>query len=69
MVRLISQKQQLLQPHWEAVCSIMKYLKGASGRYLIFKPNKQLDDIGLQIPIWAGDYMDGRSISGYCTIL
>ena len=51
--------------HWEAVCRILRYLKGSPGKGLVLKPTNNLDIIGYSDANWAGDNLDRRSVSGF----
>ena len=55
--------------HWDAVLRIIKYLKGASGKGLIFKNYGHLNTTGFSYPDWAGCPTSRRSTSGYCVFL
>ena len=55
------------QPHWEAVCRILRYLKNAPGKGLMYRPSDSLDMKGFSDADWAGNHDDRRSTSGYCT--
>ncbi|GAV74982.1 hypothetical protein CFOL_v3_18462 [Cephalotus follicularis] len=54
--------------HWQAVLHIVRYLKGAPGRGLIFHPDC-LEVTGYSDADWAGCPADRRSTSGYCIFL
>ncbi|GAV63858.1 hypothetical protein CFOL_v3_07376 [Cephalotus follicularis] len=49
--------------HWQAVLNIVRYLKGAPDRELIFQVT------GYSDADWAGCPVDRRSTSGYCVFL
>ena len=55
--------------HWDAVLRIVRYLKGAPGRGLLYKPRGKLEVVGYTDADWAGSVNDKRSITGYCTFL
>lgn len=57
------------QPHFEAVCRILRYLKCAPGRGLLYRPSSTLSVIGFSDVDWAGSRSDRRSTSGYCTFV
>ena len=57
------------QPHFEAVCRILRYLKGAPGRGLLYRPSTSLSVTGYSDADWAGSRSDRRSTSGYCTFV
>ncbi|KAM0012264.1 putative RNA-directed DNA polymerase [Helianthus debilis subsp. tardiflorus] len=55
--------------HMEAVCRIMRYLKGTIGHGVLFKSNGHLKIQGYTDADWAGDKGDRRSTSGYFTLV
>ncbi|XP_039158784.1 uncharacterized protein LOC120288727 [Eucalyptus grandis] len=55
--------------HWDAVLRIIKYLKGAPGKGLIFKNCGHLNTTGFSDADWAGCSTSRRSTSGYCVFL
>ncbi|GAV62043.1 hypothetical protein CFOL_v3_05567 [Cephalotus follicularis] len=66
--------------HWQAVLHIVRYLKGALGRGLIFRDRGHLHIVGYSDPDclevtgysyanWAGCPVDRRSTSRYCVFL
>lgn len=55
--------------HMEAVLRIIRYLKGTSGHGVLFKPNGNLEIKAYTDADWAGDKGDGRSTSGYFTLV
>ncbi|GAV77058.1 hypothetical protein CFOL_v3_20530 [Cephalotus follicularis] len=55
--------------HWQAVLHIVRYVKGAPGRGLIFRDRGHLHIAGYSDPDWAGCPVDRRSTSGYCVFL
>lgn len=57
------------QPHFEAVCCILRYLKGTSGRDLLYKLSHTLSVTGFSNADWAGCCFDKWSTSGYCTFV
>jgi hypothetical protein len=57
------------QPHYEAIYRILRYLKGAPGRGLLYKPSASLSVIGFSDADRTGSRSDQRSTSGYCTFV
>ncbi|PRQ27705.1 putative linoleate 9S-lipoxygenase [Rosa chinensis] len=57
------------QTHMEAVVRILRYLKSAPGRGLVFSKHRHLDVLGYTDADWAGCITDRRSTSGYFTFL
>ncbi|XP_076946784.1 secreted RxLR effector protein 161-like [Bidens hawaiensis] len=55
--------------HMEAVMRIIRYLKGTVGHGVLFRPNKHLKVQLYTYADWAGDKDDGRSTSGYFTLV
>ena len=55
--------------HWEAVCRILRYLKGSPGKCLVLKPANNLDIVGYSDASWIGDNLDRRSVSGICVFV
>ena len=53
----------------EAIFRILKYLKSAPGKGLIFSKHKHLDVSGYTDSDWAGNITDRRSTSGYFTFV
>ena len=57
------------QPHYEAIYRILRYLKSAPRRGLLYKPSASLFVVGFSDADWAGSCSDRRSTSGYCTFV
>ena len=57
------------QPHFEAVCHILRYLKSAPGRGLLYRPSTSLFVTGFGYADWAGCRFDRCSTSGYCMLV
>lgn len=61
------------EEHMKAVYRILKYLKMAPGKGLLFSKNhsvtKELEVVGYTDANWAGDKTDSRSTSGYFTFI
>ena len=55
--------------HMEAVMRIIKYLKGAPGRGIVFRKNQHLEVIGYSDADWAGCVVDRKSTAGYFTFV
>ncbi|XP_043714978.1 uncharacterized mitochondrial protein AtMg00810-like [Telopea speciosissima] len=55
------------KPHWEVACRILRYLKGAPGKGLIYKSHQRVDLVGFSDADWAGFVGDRRFTTGYCT--
>ncbi|XP_077221768.1 uncharacterized protein LOC143855510 [Tasmannia lanceolata] len=55
--------------HWAAVIQILKYLKGAPGKGLMFKRHGHMKVEGFSDTDWAGSPTDRRSTTGYCTFV
>ncbi|KAK9062929.1 hypothetical protein SSX86_003558 [Deinandra increscens subsp. villosa] len=52
--------------HWEAVCHILKYLKGAPGRGILYQNNGHHTVEGFTDADYNGDPTSRRSTTGYC---
>lgn len=57
------------QPHFDAMCRILRYLKGAPGQGLLYKSSSSLTVTGFSDANWAGSRTDRWSTSGYCTFV
>ncbi|XP_075112438.1 secreted RxLR effector protein 161-like [Nicotiana tabacum] len=69
-VSLVSQFMHDPQdPHMQAVFHILRYLKSAPGKGLIFSKHGHLQIEAFTDADWAGSLDDRRSISGYCTLV
>ena len=55
--------------HWEAVIRILKYIKGAPGKGLLYEDKGHTRVVGYSDADWAGSPSDRRSTSGYCVFL
>jgi hypothetical protein len=53
----------------EAVYRILRYLKNAPGRGLLFSKSSELEVMGYTNADWAGDQTNRRSTSGYFTFV
>ena len=61
--------QSLHQLHWTDACRVLRYLKGASGKGLYYRPPSNLDIVGYSDVDWAGDPIDQRSTTDYWTFV
>jgi len=68
-VGVISQFMSPRQPYWEVISCILRYLKGAPGKGLLYKPSQKLTVEGFSHADWAGSRSDWRFTSGYCTFV
>ncbi len=57
------------QPHFEVVCCIVHYLKGALGCGLLYSPSASLSVTGFGDAKWVSSRFDRPSTSGYCTFV
>ena len=55
--------------HMQAVFRILRYLKSAPGKCLLFSKNSHLQIEAFTDADWAGSTDDRRSTSGYCTFV
>ncbi|KAG7536932.1 Integrase catalytic core [Arabidopsis suecica] len=55
--------------HWSMVERILRYLKGSSGQGIWMGKNSNTELVGYCDADYAGDRMDRRSTTGYCTFL
>ena len=55
--------------HRNAVDRILRYLKSAPGKGLMFSKNRDLEVVGYTDADWAGFVIDRRSTSGYFTFV
>ncbi|XP_043705550.1 uncharacterized mitochondrial protein AtMg00240-like [Telopea speciosissima] len=69
-VGVISQFMQYPKKfHWDAACRVLRYLKGAPGKGLIYRPNRHANLVWFFDADWAGADDDSRSTTGYCTFV
>ncbi|KAJ9559500.1 hypothetical protein OSB04_004660 [Centaurea solstitialis] len=69
-VGVVSQfMHQPQKDHMEAVLRIIRYLKGTAGHGVLFQPNGHLETQLYTDADWAGDKGNGRSTSGYFTLV
>ncbi|XP_073226952.1 secreted RxLR effector protein 161-like [Cicer arietinum] len=57
------------QEHMDAVIRILKYIKSAPGKGLIYEDRGHTQIIGYSDADWAGSPIDRRSTSGYCVLI
>ncbi|KAG7559395.1 Zinc finger CCHC-type [Arabidopsis thaliana x Arabidopsis arenosa] len=55
--------------HWSMVERILRYLKGTSGQGIWMGKNSNTEIVGYCDADYAGDRMDRRSTTGYCTFI
>ncbi|XP_068659151.1 secreted RxLR effector protein 161-like, partial [Aristolochia californica] len=55
--------------HWQSLERILRYLKGAPGRGLLYKKHGHFNIEGFSDADWAGSPDDRKSTSGYCTLV
>ncbi|GAV70377.1 hypothetical protein CFOL_v3_13875 [Cephalotus follicularis] len=69
-VGVLSQFMQARQKaHWDAGIRILRYLKSAPGKGLIYHPNRHMDLVAYSDADWAGSTSDRWSTMGYCTFV
>lgn len=56
-------------PHWDAVIRILRYLKTAPGKGILYQNHGHNEMVGYCDADWAGSPVDRRSTSGYCVFL
>jgi hypothetical protein len=55
--------------HWNAVIRILKYIKSAPGKGLLYENKGNTQVVGYSDADWAGSPADRRSTSGYCVLI
>ncbi|XP_057434172.1 uncharacterized protein LOC130726869 isoform X2 [Lotus japonicus] len=55
--------------HWEALIRIVKYLKKAPGRGIVYRDHGHMRVEAFSDADWAGSPMDRKSTTGYCVFL
>ncbi|XP_070667820.1 uncharacterized mitochondrial protein AtMg00810-like [Malus domestica] len=55
--------------HWEIVKRILRYLKGSVGRGIIMKNNGSNHILAYTDADWAGNALDRKSTTGFCTFV
>mgnify|MGYP003703499451 CR=1 FL=1 len=58
-----------LKSHLDAVYQILRYLKAAPGKGILFKKSEDLRLEAYTDVDWTGSIVDRQSTSGYCTLL
>ncbi|GAV79611.1 hypothetical protein CFOL_v3_23076 [Cephalotus follicularis] len=54
---------------WDVFILILRYLKSAPRKGLIYHPNRHMDLVAYSDANWAGSASDRRSTMGYCTFV
>ena len=57
------------EEHWNAVIRILKYVKGAPGKGLVYENRGHTQIVGYSDADWAGSPTDRRSTSRYCVFI
>jgi Reverse transcriptase (RNA-dependent DNA polymerase) len=69
-VSFVSQfMQKPTKQHMELVDQILRYLKGAPGRGILMRNNGHVNITGYSDADWAGNPIDRKSTSGFCTFV
>lgn len=55
--------------HWDAVVWILRYIKGAPGRGLLYENKGHSHIVGYSNADWVGSLSDRRSTSGFCVLV
>ncbi|XP_028945711.1 uncharacterized mitochondrial protein AtMg00810-like [Malus domestica] len=55
--------------HFNLVKRVLRYLKGSIGRGILMKRNDNTQVVGYCDVDWAGNQIDQKSTSGYCTFV
>jgi hypothetical protein len=55
--------------HWNAVIRILKYIKSAPGKGLLYENKGNTQVVGYFDVDWADSPADRRSTSGYCVLI
>nr|XP_027186530.1 uncharacterized protein LOC101502542 [Cicer arietinum] len=55
--------------HWNVVFRILRYIKGAPGKGLVYTDIGNLDIVAYTIAYWVGSSSDRRSTFGYCVLI
>ncbi|XP_058783303.1 secreted RxLR effector protein 161-like [Vicia villosa] len=70
VVNVVSQfLNALCDDHWNGVIRILKYIKSASGKGLIYENKGITQVVGYSNVDWAGSLSDRRSTLGYCILI
>ncbi|XP_047253962.1 secreted RxLR effector protein 161-like [Capsicum annuum] len=59
----------LRDSHWDAVVRILRYIKSAPGKGLLFEDRGHKHIIRYTDADWAGSHSDRRSTFGYCVLI
>ncbi|XP_004306286.1 PREDICTED: uncharacterized mitochondrial protein AtMg00810-like [Fragaria vesca subsp. vesca] len=69
-VSIVSQFMQApTQAHLHIVKRILRYLKGSAGRGILLKNNGNTNIMGYTDADWAGNSLDRKSTTGFCTFV
>ncbi|XP_070044037.1 uncharacterized mitochondrial protein AtMg00810-like [Nicotiana tomentosiformis] len=69
-VSVVSQfMDSLCDSHWDAVVRILRYIKSAPGKGLLFEDRGHEQIVGYTDADWTGSPFDRRSTSGYCVLV
>ncbi|XP_073227016.1 uncharacterized protein [Cicer arietinum] len=55
--------------HWNGVIHILRYIKNAPSKGLLYEDNGNTNVVGYSDADWAGSRSDRRSTSGYCVLV
>ncbi|KAM1095689.1 hypothetical protein ACFX2B_010399 [Malus domestica] len=55
--------------HWEIVKRILRYLKGSIGRGILMQKNESNHILAFTDADWAGNSLDRKSTTGFCTFV
>ncbi|XP_020959729.1 uncharacterized protein LOC110263178 [Arachis ipaensis] len=55
--------------HWDAAVRVLRYIKGAPGKGLLYEDKGHNQIVGYTDADWAGSPSDRRSTSGYCVFI
>ena len=55
--------------HWHALVHILRYIKSAPGKGLLFENKEHKQVVGYTNADWVGCPTNRRSISGYCILI
>jgi len=69
-VNVVSQfLQSPCNSYWDAIVWILRHIKGAPGRGLLYEDRGHTQVVGYSDVDWAGSPSDRRSTSGYCVLV
>ncbi|XP_043710154.1 secreted RxLR effector protein 161-like [Telopea speciosissima] len=70
VVGVISQFMQCPKKiHWDVACHILRYLKSATSKGLIYRPNQNANLVGFSDADWVGADGDRSSTTGFSTFV